>query len=163
MGNSSHLLVEGNYIGTDVSGTLNLGNQSNGVSLASSSNTIGGTIGGAGNTIDFNGAGKSGSGVQLVGKPDRQRDPLQLDLPERGPGNQPGQRPHPQPRARHSRPEQLSKLSDSVVGPERRHDDDRPGSLNSLPSTKFLIQFFASPSTSLSGFGQGKLLIGSDT
>jgi uncharacterized repeat protein (TIGR01451 family) len=36
------------------------------------------------------------------------------------------------------------------------------GSLNSLPSTKFLIQFFVSPSTSLSGFGEGKVLIGSD-
>ena len=59
-GASSNTLVEGNYIGTDVTATLNLGNQSNGIELASSSNTIGGTIGGAGNTIDYNGAGQSG-------------------------------------------------------------------------------------------------------
>ena len=67
----------------------------NGISLASSSNTIGGTIAGAGNTIDFNGVGQAGSGVQLVGNPDQQRDPLQLDLRERGPGDQPGRRSRP--------------------------------------------------------------------
>ena len=39
------VLVEGNDIGTDATGTIRLGNRQNGVQLASSSNTIGG-IGG---------------------------------------------------------------------------------------------------------------------
>src|SRR5262249_34342095 len=67
VGVSSQTLIEGNFIGTDLSATLNLGNQASGISLASSANTIDGTVGGAANTIDYNGAGKSGSGVQFVG------------------------------------------------------------------------------------------------
>ena len=48
-------LVQGNFIGTDVTGTLNLGNI-DGVVIAGSAsdNTIGGTASGAGNTIAFN-------------------------------------------------------------------------------------------------------------
>ena len=47
-------LVQGNFIGTDRTGTRNLGNQ-DGVFLGAESNTtIGGTVAGAGNTIAFN-------------------------------------------------------------------------------------------------------------
>src|SRR5258705_10108593 len=50
-------MVQGNYIGTDVTGTLSLGNINNGVLLetGSSGNTIGGTATGAGNLISGNG------------------------------------------------------------------------------------------------------------
>ena len=48
-------------------GLLQLGNQQNGICLASSTNTIGGTDGGATNVIEFNGSGRVGAGVQLVG------------------------------------------------------------------------------------------------
>src|SRR5262249_17409704 len=65
-GDTAGLQVVGNMIGTDITGTLHLGNGSNGVLLGSSSNTIGGAAG-AGNTIDYNGSGLVGSGVQLVG------------------------------------------------------------------------------------------------
>ena len=44
--------IEGNYIGSDVTGRLALGNQFNGIAIeSSSSNTIGGTTTGAGNVI----------------------------------------------------------------------------------------------------------------
>jgi titin len=51
-------LVEGNFIGTDVSGTLNLGNASVGVAAvtAASSNIIGGVLAGTSNDIAFNGS-----------------------------------------------------------------------------------------------------------
>ena len=49
-------LVEGNLIGTDITGKAPLGNEVNGVIVShnASGNTIGGTVSGAGNTIAFN-------------------------------------------------------------------------------------------------------------
>ena len=53
-------LVEGNYVGTDVTGTIELGNGDNGVDfLNCNSSTVGGTVSGAGNLISSN----SGSGI----------------------------------------------------------------------------------------------------
>ena len=60
-------LLEANDIGTDLSGTLALGNVDNGVSLGSSLNSIGGLQSGAGNIIAYNGEGSVGAGVQLSG------------------------------------------------------------------------------------------------
>jgi hypothetical protein len=58
--NAGHL-VQGNYIGTDVTGRLARGNASNGVWDVSSGSLIGGTAEGARNVISANGA----NGVQL--------------------------------------------------------------------------------------------------
>ena len=44
--------VQGNHIGTDLSGTVNFGDN-NGVTILSSGNTIGGSAPGAGNVIAF--------------------------------------------------------------------------------------------------------------
>jgi uncharacterized repeat protein (TIGR01451 family) len=65
---SSGNLVQGNYIGTDVTGTLDLGNTNNGVFINGSSgtasgNTIGGTTAAARNVISGNGT----VGVQITG------------------------------------------------------------------------------------------------
>ena len=52
---SNRNLIQGNYIGVDVSGASNFGNANYGVSIVSSySNTVGGSVAGAGNTIAFN-------------------------------------------------------------------------------------------------------------
>jgi hypothetical protein len=60
-----NILVQGNFIGTDRTGTLNLGNLSGGIFISNSLNdTIGGVTAGAGNTIAFNG----GDGVTLANK-----------------------------------------------------------------------------------------------
>ena len=50
-------VVEGNYIGLDVTGTVDLGNTNQGVAIfgGASNNTIGGTAAGAGNVISGNG------------------------------------------------------------------------------------------------------------
>lgn len=59
MGNT----VQGNYVGTDVTGSLDLGNSSDGIYVTSSAagNTIGGSAAGAGNVVSGNG----GSGVYI--------------------------------------------------------------------------------------------------
>src|SRR5207249_2423639 len=51
-------VIQANYIGTDVTGTLALGNGT-GLSMTSSNNVIGGTAGGAGNLI----SGSLGDGI----------------------------------------------------------------------------------------------------
>ncbi len=62
---SSGNLVEGNYVGTDVSGSLALGNRDDGFFIfgSSTSNTIGGTAASAGNVI----SGNDGDGVVIFG------------------------------------------------------------------------------------------------
>ena len=47
-------LVEGNYVGTDVTGTTALGNVGSGVYVSTASNTIGGSVAGAGNLLSGN-------------------------------------------------------------------------------------------------------------
>ena len=58
-------VVEGNYIGTDISGTVSLGNGTTqayaGVGIATPGNTIGGSVAGAGNVI----AGSGSYGVRV--------------------------------------------------------------------------------------------------
>jgi titin len=56
-------LVQGNFIGTDRTGTLNLGNLGGIFISASNNDTVGGGTSGAGNTIAFNG----GAGVTVTG------------------------------------------------------------------------------------------------
>jgi parallel beta-helix repeat protein len=53
--------VQGNYIGTDVTGTADLGNSTHGVFINASSNTIGGSSSGTGNVISGNG----GAGITI--------------------------------------------------------------------------------------------------
>ena len=69
--NSANYQVQGNYIGTDVTGTAALGNVASGIQVWSASNiTIGGTVAGAGNLISGNGSyGVSidGPGVTVEG------------------------------------------------------------------------------------------------
>ena len=59
----SGTVVQGNYIGTDASGTVAIGNTVSGVIVSGSSNTIGGTVAGAGNLI----SGNTNRGIYLVG------------------------------------------------------------------------------------------------
>jgi CSLREA domain-containing protein len=60
-------LVQGNFIGTDINGTVALGNQCSGVLVNAPNNTIGGLTSGARNIISGNGAIKQCSGVVISG------------------------------------------------------------------------------------------------
>ncbi len=58
-------VIQANYIGTDVTGTIDLGNIDDGIRIfaGAQSNTVGGTAAGAGNLISGNG----GDGIDLLG------------------------------------------------------------------------------------------------
>ena len=83
-------MVQGNFIGTDVSGTKDLGNLGNGVriDLSASKNSIGGTADGAGNTIAFNGTNGvlvgSGTGNGILGNSIFSNVKLGIDLGDDG-------------------------------------------------------------------------------
>jgi hypothetical protein len=59
------VFVQGNKVGTDATGTLPLGNFGNGIYIAASHVTVGGTGAGEGNLIAFNGATVAGNGVRV--------------------------------------------------------------------------------------------------
>ncbi len=55
-------VVQGNLVGTDVTGTIALFNDGSGVDMSGNNNTIGGTTPGAGNVL----SGNNGSGITLA-------------------------------------------------------------------------------------------------
>jgi len=59
-------VVQGNFIGTDITGTLDLGNHRIGINVGGTGTTIGGTSPGEGNTIAFNGGPFGNSGGIIV-------------------------------------------------------------------------------------------------
>ena len=160
---SMNNLVEGNFIGTDVSGKLPLGNEIDGVLITqgAASNSIGGTATGAGNTIAFNvDNGVDVDGVTSLGNSilsnlifgngllgiDLGDDGVTLNHATATPG----------PNDFQNFPVLSSVLSggtSTIIG----------GTLNSVPSTNFLIQFYSNTVPSASGYGPGGTLLGSTT
>ena len=156
------VLVGGNDIGTDVSGTLHLGNRQNGVQLASSSNTIGGSAAGSGNTIDFNGSGLVGAGVQLVGSVNQNEILSNSIFGNAGLGINLGDGPTPNHAPGTPGPNNYQNYPVLTLSQSDGTTTTINGSLYSIPNTNFLLQFFSSPTEDHTGYGQGKVQIGSD-
>ncbi len=137
----------GNFIGTNADGSDLLGNSGDGVAIDTnaSKNTIGGTMAGAGNTIAFN----AGTGVGITSGSSNSILSNAIDSNAHqgiilsGTGNNAQAAPT---------------LSAAIPATSTTLIE---GSLTSLPSTSFLIQFFNNPAADPSGFGQGQTLIGS--
>ncbi|HKQ06162.1 MAG TPA: hypothetical protein VJ464_13585 [Blastocatellia bacterium] len=77
IGNSAQNLVQGNFVGTDITGKVALGNGDAGVVLGgvsgetqpiANNNTVGGTVAGSGNLISGNKGGNNGAGVSINNK-----------------------------------------------------------------------------------------------
>jgi len=167
--------IQGNYIGTDVTGTVNLGSTASGVSIGnsgapSSNNLIGGTVAGAGNVIAFNGVSgvsidtsTSGASVNnaVLGNSVYSNTGLGIDLDDvyASPSsagvtaNDPG---------------------DADVGGNNRQNFPLlsgaftngsqitiTGSLNSIPNSYFRIEFFSNVNADSSGYGEGQTYLGS--
>ncbi|MFI5457958.1 MAG: beta strand repeat-containing protein, partial [Isosphaerales bacterium] len=154
-------LIEGNFIGTDSTGIAPLGNEINGVIISNnaSNNTIGGTVSGQGNTIAFNVAAgvsvQSGTGDAILSNSIFSNGHLGIDLVAPGDPasgvtpNQPGMRTGPNNLQNYP---VMVAASGGPIGSAQ-------GTLNSLPNTRFLIQFFSSVEKDPSGYGQGQTLL----
>jgi hypothetical protein len=151
-------LIEGNFIGTDVTGTLRLGNGGDGVAIGNiSGNTIGGSLPGAGNVIAFN----NGKGVNVLDAASVgdailsntifSNAHLGIDLGGDGVTlNTPGG-PHTGPNNLQNYPVLRPYVAAGTL----------VGTLNSTPSTTFRLEFFANPTWDPSGHGQGRDFLGS--
>ena len=148
-------VIEGNYIGTDASGTARLGNEVDGViiSNSASSNTIGGAIADQGNIIAFQVMSgvlvESGTGDSILSNSIFGNGMLGIDLVPPSPC-----RAQPGPNNNQNYPVLTEVTSNGSV-------THIQGTLNSLPDTTFLIQFFTNPTADPSGYGQGQTEFGS--
>ena len=168
--------IEGNWIGTDVSGTLNLGNTGNGILAQGQQAVIGGVGAGEGNVIAFNGGAGvyiDYSTINIEKNPIRGnsiygngtangaggRSTLGIDL-----GNQTGAGLT------------LNDDQDADAGPNTNQnfpliasavsgggDTTVEGSFNSTPSTTFTIDFYSNSAClgRPQGFIQGRTYLGS--
>ena len=155
-------VIQGNFIGTDASGAVALGNTGDGVDtiLLANGNTIGGAPAGAGNVIAFNtglGVGiGTGTGNAILGNSIFSNGGLGIDLgfdgvtandhcdPDTGPNNL-----------------QNYPVITNVTSVAGTTVID--WTLDSTASTPFRIEYFSSPSCDPSGFGEGKTLIGTSS
>ena len=142
-------LVEGNDIGTDLTGTLPLGNEVYGIIFSTTAwnNIVGGTAAGQANTIAFNVATgvivQSGIGDSVLSNSIYSNGQQGIVLV--GTANNAQSAPS---------------LSGATGGGEGSNIE---GSLTSIAGTTFLIQFFSSLVADPSGFGQGQTFLGSTT
>ncbi|MCH9662935.1 MAG: hypothetical protein K0U66_04665, partial [Gammaproteobacteria bacterium] len=155
---SSGYTVQGNYIGTDSTGTVDLGNQENGIVISSGSNhLIGGTGAGGGNVIAFNALDgitiSSSTGNSILGNQIYSNGDLGIDLENDGvTANDVGDGD-----AGANDLQNYPVLSTvSTTGAQVTID----GSLNSTATTTFRIEFFASASADSSYYGEAERYLG---
>jgi hypothetical protein len=157
---SQGTIVQGNLIGTDVTGTLAFGNGYGGVFVGSGSldTMIGGIDPGAGNVIANNAMLKERSGgVSVSGVPPDVRilsnsmygniGGIAFDL---YPGHAPNDIPDADGIQNH--PEIVARLASGAV--------EIAGTLWTVPNQDFTVQVFGNTSCDESGYGQGRTLLG---
>ena len=164
-GGSTGNQVEGNFVGTDPSGTVMLPNAESGVRIQgiSDGNTVGGTASGAGNVVAFNhGPGISIDDVNpnvhdaILGNSIYDNDGLGIDLlPEGVNPNSPANVSTNGPNALQNYPT-LTSAAGAVDGDTWTV----AGTLDSHPNATFRLEFFASPACDASGHGEGRTFVG---
>ena len=164
-------VIQGNFIGVDISGTAPLGNGNFGIVAeeGSDNTTIGGTAAGAGNVIAFTtdgpgvllGVDEGGIGVSqspILGNRIFSNGALGIDL---APGGTEGVTPNDVGDA-DSGPNGLQNFP-VVTANVAAGSATISGTLNSLPNRSFRIEFFANAACDASGFGEGQSFIGTTT
>jgi hypothetical protein len=160
--NTNVNVVQGNYIGTDITGLLDRGNHSDdGVEVQSgaSGNLIGGSVNGAGNLIAHNARDgvyiATGSDNAVLGNQIYSNGNLGIDLAANGVNlNDPGDS---DPGA--NRLQNYPVLSSAVT--DGSSSLEIAGSLNSNSSTSYRLEFFASTTADGSGRGEAERFLGS--
>ncbi|MDA2927926.1 CSLREA domain-containing protein, partial [Acidobacteria bacterium AH-259-G07] len=154
--------VQGNYIGTDATGTLALGNRTAGVNISNDAfnNLIGGTTDEAGNIVAFNFQGVLVSGVSTTGNAILSNSifsngALGINLT---PPGFPIVTPNDNGDADigGNNLQNFPELTSATTGGVE-------GTLNSTPNTTFRLEFFATSACDPSGFGEGETFLGSTT
>ncbi len=164
--------IQGNLIGTAADGTTPRGNGLNGIKILSFGNVVGGTTPGAGNVIAFN--GMNGVSVPFAFVFPSSSNPilgnslhdngtttsdLGIDLDDGGGGD--GVSPNDDCDADGGGSNELQNypvLSSAIVSDGVTTIQ---GSLDSVSSTTYRIEFFANPACDASGFGEGERYLGS--
>ncbi|MBN1494627.1 DUF11 domain-containing protein [Candidatus Peregrinibacteria bacterium] len=156
--------VQGNYIGTDVTGSLNLGNSQDNLRIANgaTSNLIGGVAAGEANVIAYSGDnGVSVQGAATVSNSIRANSihsntNLGIDLRGNGVTANDNQDPDANANNQQNYPVITSLLYNSVT-----NNTTVTGTLNSTPLSNFDIDFFANTSIDPTGYGEGQTYLGS--
>lgn len=152
--------IQGNWFGTDPSGTQALGNRGPGVAIADADNSIvGGTAPGEANTIAFNG----GPGVQIGPGTNNavransiyRNGALGVDLDSDGVTHNDARDVDTGGNRRQNHPVLTSVGNATSTSVQ--------GTLTSAPDTAFQLDFFASDSADASGYGEGQVYLGSAT
>ncbi len=154
--------VQGNLIGTDVTGTFAIGNQNRGIYILASNATIGGTGTGEGNTIAHSGAGGiivqgSVSGNAIRGNSIYANGTIGIDLNNDSVTANDALDADTGPNGLQNYPLVASATPLSPSGTEV------VGTLDSTPSTSYEIDFFANPACAgrPHDFEEGLIYIGS--
>ncbi len=158
---ASKNVIEGNDIGTDVTGSNPLGNQIGVLVWSSStSNTIGGTAAGAGNVIAFSKAGgvvvgtsttDKSTGNAILGNSIFSNTKLGIDLGDNGVTAN-GASGHTGPNLFQDFPVLSSVLTTGGV-------TTITGTLAASASTTYRLEFFSNPASDPSGYGQGQTFL----
>ena len=157
---ATDIILQGNFIGTDVSGTAPLGNALEGVTISTSNITVGGSASGAPNKIAFNGRigvlVPTGTGNAIRSNSIFSNAGLGIDLSfdgvtanDVGDGDTGANNLQNFP--------VLTSATSNVVG------TDIDGTLNSAANTTFKVEFFLNSVCDPSGYGEGETLLGSIT
>ena len=162
--NATEDLILGNDIGTDSTGTQPLGNSSDGILITggASNNTIGGTTAGAANTVAFNGKNgvtvASGTGNVIRGNSIFSNTRLGIDL-----GGDGVTLNHLKNVGTTGGANNLQNFPVVVSAEPTGSATNVVVNLNSTPNTAFEIDFYASPTCSTAGYGQGQTYLGSES
>jgi CSLREA domain-containing protein len=159
---TSHNTLEGNYIGTDTTGLVDLGNAYNGIDVedSASNNTIGGYAPGMRNLISGNGergieiSGADTTGNAILANAIFGNAGLGIDLGADG----------VTPNDRFDRdtgPNNLQNFPVLSKVKTKKNSTTVEGSLASARRTTFRIEFFSNNTCDPSGYGEGRTFLGS--